>query len=304
MPLPQTYAKGVLFVGHKPTDKPRKIIATGFFVVVDDWHGYVVTAAHVVDGLDDTFVRIRMKDGSFRDEPVPDWIPHGKHDVAVAPIDAPEGHDLIATGIDQFIDAEGALDDYGEIELGDAVYFVGLLGKIKAMTERNVPIVRTGFLGALMQKDIPVQRPREPIKLITAHLIDCRSFSGFSGSPAYLQKGRTRVVGTEGRGSAITQEFRTLLLGLIGGHFDDRASTKTRTTMTDADVEEEDGENDQAYEVTEDVKARVSTGVGYVIPAEFIRETLTKKELIEMRQRKDAERNATEAREEAENSAV
>lgn len=301
MPLPQTYTNGVVFIGRKPVGKPAKIIATGFLVVVPDWHGYIVTAAHVVEGVDDTFVRIRMEDGSFRDEPVPDWIPHGKHDVAVAPIDPPEGHDLIATGIDQFIDWPGAFEEFGEIELGDHVYFIGLLGKVKAMTERNVPIVRTGFLAALMQENIPVKRPREAIKLITAHLIDCRSFSGFSGSPAYIQKGRTRWVrGPEGV-AGITQEYETHLLGLIGGHFDDWASTKTRTAMTEA--EEDDADNDEAYEVTEDVKARVSTGIGYVIPAEFITETLLKKELVEMRQRKEAEQEAAEARTEAENAA-
>ena len=155
-------------------------------------HPYVVTAAHVVEGSNPTFVQIPDMDGYINMEDVPEWVVHGKHDVAVAPIDIDSTDDVVFTGLSQFVDEPDALGgQWGPIELGDPVYFLGLLGKIEAMTGANIPIVRTGFLGALWQEGVPVKRtPYDEVKLITAHLIDCRSFASFSGSPCYLQKER------------------------------------------------------------------------------------------------------------------
>ena len=111
-------------------------------------------------------------------------------------------------------------------------------------------------------------------RYITAHLIDCRSFGGFSGSPCYLQKERVRVGSDETAGSVgVYNEYRTLLFGLIGGHFDDWAGTQQRR------------EGDDEYAISDDIRAPVGTGVGYVIPAEYIRETLMRDELEEMRLR-------------------
>lgn len=305
MPLPQNYTKGVLFVGRKPVGGEKKITATGFLVVVETprmEHVYVVTAGHTVEGSDTTFVRIRMADGTFRDEPVPEWIPNGKHDIAVAPIDLPDGCDVIASPLDHFIDAPDALDGYGEIELGDALYFIGLLGKVKAMTERNVPLVRAGFLGALWQEEVPVRRPGERVKLITAHLIDCRSFSGFSGSPCYLQKSRARVGQMPNGQPSVYTEYRTLLFGVIAGHFDDWVKTRSRDVSPEGEAEDEMSED--AYFVNDEIKAPVSTGVGYVIPAEFIRQTLMKEELEESRVAKELHAEAEAVREDEENAAT
>src|SRR5258708_4253939 len=103
MPLPQDYAKGVVFIGRRRTGKPDQILGTGFLVsvttpVMD--HAYVATAAHLVDGSDDTFIRIRQTDGSVADLDVPDWVLHGKHDVAVAPIELDDDDDDVkVTGL-------------------------------------------------------------------------------------------------------------------------------------------------------------------------------------------------------------
>lgn len=292
VPLTETYPRGVLFVGRERlTDQglpERKIEGTGFFVRMGSGsvsHFYVVTAAHVVDGSAPSFVRVPLKDGSAHDLDVPEWISHRKHDVAVAPIRVlPMNHNLASTHVGQFIDDEqwaAGIPDWPqpfEMQLGDVVYFIGLLGKVEAMTKRNIPLVRTGTLGRLWQEDLPVRRgPHDATRYITAHLIDCRSFAGFSGSPCYIQRSVPNII-RRGIESFMATTYRTALLGLIGGHFDDWHPLRDREAYEYEQVGGGIGDN---------VEAPVSTGVGYVIPAEFIRETLMRKELIEMRQEAD-----------------
>jgi hypothetical protein len=294
VPLTDTYPYGVAFVGrYEPsrTGTRKRIAATSFFVSIPIYgdaylgeHAYLVTAAHVVEGRE-TFVRVPLVDGGVRDLDVPDWISHGKHDVAVAPIEITEDMYAPRTAIDQFIDDPHWMADdvMHPLELGDIVYFIGLLGRIPEMVERNVPIVRAGTLGAMWQEQVPVRRsPVDELKYITAHLIDCRSFGGFSGSPCYIQQSRAGIVeGDDGR-PGVTTKFATALLGLIGGHFDDWTSTRMRNVVTD-DAADDDASDNSFYAVSDDVKAPVSTGVGYVIPAEYIRATLMRQELVDMR---------------------
>lgn len=297
--MDDNYPKGVFFVGRlQPGDdqtETRQIVGTAFLVFITSASGflqhlYVVTAAHVVDGAEQTFVRIPMHDGSVNDVPVPEWVPHSKYDVAVGPIKLPSNHGAVGTELEQFIDDDRwnspslTLEGWGpgfRAQLGDAVYFIGLLGKIEAMTKRNIPIVRAGTLGRLWQENLPVQRtPHDTPKYITAHLIDCRSFAGFSGSPCYVQQLMISQGVTDGR--LIIKE-RTALLGLIGGHFDDWARTRERDRESDKSVREEDA--GYSGGVSDNIEARVSTGVGYVIPAEFIRETLMLEEFVGMRKK-------------------
>lgn len=160
MPLTEDFPRTVLFVGRERSNDTgqieHRIEGTGFIVKVPSTslprlaHQYVVTAAHVVDGEAGSFVRVPTGDGTV-DLRVPEWITHPKqHDVAVAPIALPSGHRCSATDLANFIDEHHwrlADDDFGrpfDPELGDIVYFIGLLGKIEAMTESNIPMVRAG----------------------------------------------------------------------------------------------------------------------------------------------------------------
>jgi hypothetical protein len=305
VPLPETYTHAVLFIRQCLSKGRSKVLGTAFFIGIRSpqggHHVYVVTAAHIVERVSASFVQVRLTNGEFHDLEITDWVPHGKHDVAVAPISLPDNHAVYATELDQFIDEPDALGPrWGEVELGDVVYFIGLLGKVQAMVDRNIPIVRAGFLGALWQENVPVKRSEvDETKYITAHLIDCRSFGGFSGSPCYLQKSRAAVVNEDGRPGILT-EYRTLFFGLIGGHFDDWAKTKERQVIPE---DEDTADEDAVYATSDDIKAPVSTGVGYVIPAEYVRETLMREELKEMR-RKDEEAAAEAVRRETEENAA
>ena len=184
---------------------------------------------------------------------------------------------MVSTEISQFLDdpdwAKAEMFEGEEMHpfLGDNVYFVGLLPNIEAMVEKNIPMVRSGTLGRLWQERCPVLTREKVLIYITAHLIDCRSFGGFSGSPCYLQQSRAGIVMDKGR-PAVTTKYRTALLGLIGGHYDDVV------------------EVENTYGKSEHLTAPINTGVGYVIPVEFVRETLMKKELIDMRKRESGQR--------------
>jgi hypothetical protein len=293
VPLTDTYPKGVFFVGSGPAYGGGQIEGTSFLIGMNEGaHCYVVTAAHVVEPFPQTFVRIPLTHGTGEAElvelDVPEWVLDRVHDVAVAPIDLPHRADAVATDLSQFIDdpIHQKPDDWFrtpfKIELGDVVYFIGLLGKIPAMTDAGIPMVRSGTLGRMWQERVPVVTPEKVLREITAHLIDCRSFAGFSGSPCYVQQSRAGIVD-----GGVTTKYRTLLLGLIGGHWDDWAGVRDRMKREPNPLE-----------------ARVSTGVGYVIPAEFIRAVLMRKELEVMRNDKDAAERAAALREAEDNAAT
>ena len=293
VPLTDLYPKGVMFVGRgrrRPDGiDPYEIDGTAFLVSLDN-QAYAVTAAHVVSRKDvDYFVRVPLKGGGVKDLHVPKWWKNDQKlkDVAVAPILLPDNQDMVASDPPHFADDPSWADDKlfdGEgidPQLGDIVYFIGLLQNVGAMVESNTPMVRAGTLGRLMQEDCPVVTPEKVVIYITAHLIDCRSFGGFSGSPVYLQQSRAGIVKRKDGSPGITTRYRTALFGMIGGHYDDYAAVEN------------------TYGKSDHLTVPVNTGVGYVIPVEFIRETLMKEELIAMRteakEREAAERGRKNA---------
>lgn len=286
MPLTETYPYGVAFVGRWLSEGlADDVDGTAFLVALPaeagDPHAYIVTANHVVEGVRNSFVRLDvLPEGEVENVKIKKWYenPHG-HDVAVAPIELPENHNMTATGIDQFVD-DPALDHdeyYRQpvsLELGATVFFIGLFKGIHAMAEGNVPMVRSGTLGRLWQERCPVKRSEKaPLEYITAHLIDCRSFSGFSGSPCYLHESRGAYFDSN---HAVGTKERTSLLGLIAGHFDDVAAVYHSSGKTDH------------------LHTEVNTGIGYVIPAEYIRATLMREDLVEKRKEREQKAQSQE----------
>lgn len=210
-------------------------------------------------GFEESFVRVPTSDGSTLDVPLGEWTLHPTRDVAAIVFEVPDEATLFSTSLDMFIDAEawltdGWFNDPFTLRLGNDVFFVGMLAHMPSLRDAAIPIVRAGTLGAIWQRNLPVRyTPTGPVQIIdSAHLIDCRSFGGFSGSPCYVQQHRAGVIG-----GGITTKYRTALLGMIGGHFDDWVLARDEEGSTTA------------------VKVAVNTGVGYVIPAEHIRELLT-----------------------------
>ncbi|MGO9179167.1 MAG: trypsin-like peptidase domain-containing protein [Candidatus Limnocylindrales bacterium] len=278
MPLDSSFAETVVFiVGSRDRDgmTVREPIGTGFIVSVpsstvpDGRYQYVVTAAHVVENEPGSAVRFNRADGGVFDGPVPRWYFHATEDVAAAPMGLPSGFRL------RYVPESGFLDKWDQQpKLGDKVYFVGLLASITAMAEANVPMVRSGTLGRLRQERVPVRRPDGSIRLITAHLIDCRAYAGFSGSPCFIESTAVRHVDTPGiPGGMIGDVYseETLLLGLVSAHLDqwEKATTEGDIMGT--------------------VRSPVNTGVGVVVPVEAIRQLLEDDpDLARYRQQHDA----------------
>jgi hypothetical protein len=294
VPLDDSHPKVVVFiVGWRQTKQGKRKgpIGTGFIVRresegspgrIDE---YVVTAAHGVLSGAETWVRFNTLSGGTRDEPVAKWFTNAPSDVAVAPLDAEVLGDIDyrAVWFDHTISQDSASRHIYWPTAGDPVFFIGLLDKLSAMDAANVPMVRGGTLGRLYQPDVPFGQPDGSIwTLPFAHLIDCRSYAGFSGSPCFVEiteRSRDEREAAKVPRSTVspTQQnpnyLATLLLGLVSGHFDDWSPTREKDTKTSTDVQ-----------------SRVNTGVGLVTPADDIREILNDdEELMEMRAKADAE---------------
>ena len=160
MPLTDAYPCAVVFISIW-IDDAWKPVGTGFFVGLPRPDGgifrYLVTAAHVVNHGYRTAMRLRHVDGSVTHEPVGDWIPHARSDVAVARIG-----DLAPDAIAMFTEWERFADIWtrqhdSEIVVGDQVYFIGLLTNVPSMIDQSIPMVRSGHIGALYQDDIPAR---------------------------------------------------------------------------------------------------------------------------------------------------
>ena len=181
---------------------------------------YAVTAGHVVSRPITYYLQVNTASG-VRDVPISDWVRHPVQDVAVAKafIDADWRYALVNTGMF----ANDAV--LPSPHLGDRVYFMGLLSFLKESRDEITPMVRSGTIGRLNQKEVPVKWVSTHAR-ITAHLIDCRSYGGFSGAPCFIQASVTKYrdlskeIPGGMKGNVVFE--KTLLLGMVSGHFDQR----------------------------------------------------------------------------------
>lgn len=98
--------------------------------------------------------------------------------------------------------------------LGDEVFVPGLFNQ-HTRTDRNVPIVRIGNIASFSGEPIQTR-----LGEMEAHLIECRSIGGLSGSPVFATKGHIFWAGQIKHTSDNNPAFG--LLGMIHGHFDER----------------------------------------------------------------------------------
>ena len=273
VPLNDTFPKSVAFVvgTYMKDGLPRTgVKGTAFLIQLQSdavqglafW--YVVTAAHVVRPLADSAIRLNLKAGGTHDWVVHHWFFHPTEDVAVAILAVGGDHDFKTIPDNAFADKWDRAPN-----LGDRVYFLGLLAEMTEMAKTNVPMVRSGTLGALYQPGIPVEvAPSTPV-LMTGHLIDCRSYGGFSGSPCFVQFSEIRQVRTNRPDLVgVAMGDTTLLLGMVVAHYDLR-----RDAILTGDFAGSSG----------GVQTEINTGVGVVLPVERIREALMDEELVDLR---------------------
>jgi hypothetical protein len=189
------------------------------------------------------------------------WHRHPTHDVAACLISDADDHWAISViELADFSDLSGHTP-----ELGEPVIFAGLLAQVESMGEKHTPMLRGGIIGALHQTSIPMLEPGGTRRRLDGHLVDAHSFGGFSGSPCFVQMDRPGP--RTPRMGLATVERHTLLLGMVGGHFDNQATL---------DIEGAE------YSIPS------SAGVAVVYPSEVIRELLDDDEVVDYRMERDA----------------
>jgi len=179
------------------------------------FYPHVVTNAHVVDH-GHRFVRLNKKGGDvvvLKTKPE-DWTVSVDDDLAVLPTYFPPEAIAVSIFTDMFLD-ESCMVEGWPIYPGDEVLFygrfVGYDGK-----EQNKPVMRFGNV-AMLPDDKATVRVNDRDQV--AFLVECRSLSGFSGSPAFVRLADSRLPAP---GSSSPEGWiprGTRFLGIDCGHF-------------------------------------------------------------------------------------
>ena len=297
--------RSVAFITVAGDDQCYRPIGTGFIVrkgeedsatwpmvCGEEWHTYLVTAAHVVRSRrESTYVRLPPKEAdththeepTCEDLPVRGWVFHDDPgvDVAVAPLELPATgyayRSLMAPPSNS--DGRSAIQTLrGRARLGETVYFIGLLGEVPEMGKRNIPMIRSGTLGAWWQENVPVQVDGNTVLATTAHLIDAHSHAGFSGSPCFVYVPHFDGERPKDDEPLTPEAFgrcdEKILIGLVRGHF---------PHIRRVNIE-------QAGAQLGSAQVPINTGVAVVTPAPYIGDVLAKEELIQHRGAKRQQR--------------
>jgi hypothetical protein len=275
MQISDTVRKGVVFLGWKEGDRftPK---ATGFIMRAqegDFLFGYVVTAQHCIGKLyepdehgnpRDVRVSINRHEGppALIKAAYSEWWYHPDTrqvaDVAVLEVGLDERiYDYTWGGVEHFIATEKLIREK-EIGVSDEVAVVGLF-RNHTGRRRNIPIVRIGNIAAMPEEPVWTQYGN-----IDAYLIEARSIGGLSGSPVFVALGPWRRI----QNAYIFQGggFPFYLLGLMHGHFDVK-----------------DLNSDVVHDLDEATATGIHSGIGVVIPASKIVETIMQKDLVDQR---------------------
>jgi hypothetical protein len=278
---------------------------SGFLVHVNSTnpyfcHLYAVTNKHVIDA-GCTVIRMNLKAGGIDTVPTirSKWYEHPSgDDVVVLPIDISDSFNYWSVGTDTFIGPE-IIDAY-RLGYGDEAYLIGRLITHEGR-QKNAPVIRFGNISLMADPDEPITcngRTQE------GFLVECRSLSGFSGSPVFAMTSQTYSYGNikkidrlngidrdnpplgEAKVTPLSMTMTNAghwLLGIDWGHVPlwktvfrrlpkHAPSEKTKLEKTDLRVEQ-------------------NTGIACVLPAWRIMDVLNNSEL-EMKRKEEDERIA------------
>jgi hypothetical protein len=194
---------------------------------------YVLTADHVIRHQLELAVHAPDPNSQapklYAPVPVSDWRqPLKEVDLALAPFPArlPDGP-IAPLRLEDMLPAKQVP------MLGAEVYYVGIFAPLR------VPMARGGTLGAV---NVPIGQSKEGHSRV-GHLVDCRSYGGFSGSPCFvqtvlasdvpskLQLSETQLsaaIQPDGSMPAFTSLwYAPLFFGVFTGHFTDEAAEAT-----------------------------------------------------------------------------
>jgi hypothetical protein len=275
--IPDVVLKCVGFIGEvaheDATGEHLDLCATGFFVSVPSIirglkHVYFVTAKHVARDLNPETTRIVVNKhggGVLQFRPASPWALHPTDetaDVAIAAVAKTPSADIIAITIEDFTTAKDF--ESKALAIGDEVFSTGLFTEAPGQS-RNLPIVRHGHLAMLPDEQIQTE-----LGYADVHLVEVHSIGGMSGSPVWI---RPTLIATGMRkdGSAVPSSSvgPGQFLGLMHGHWDIRESEMNKAS------------------IIQDRKRGVNLGIGIVVPAAKIFETINQPALVESRDEMD-----------------
>lgn len=271
--VPSFVLKSVGFIGEF-TDEDSvglggDLCATGFFVCVpfkspDLWDKricYFVTAGHVAKELSGKpiFFLVNKRGGGVTGlEPMDSrWGVHPTDktaDVAIIQVRNPEDGDIATIASKDLVTAEDITTE--RVGVGDEVFMTGLFTEAPG-SKRNMPIVRHGNIAM-----IPDEQIQTDMGFADAYLVEARSIGGLSGSPVFVRPS-IEVNVDEGR---LHGTGPMKLLGLMHGHWD----------IKESEINEPS--------IVHDRKRGVNLGIGVVVPASKILETINSPRMEDMRQ--------------------
>ena len=277
MRIPGKVLKSVAFIGEATyQDNDGKISgdlhATGFLVHMPSDHfpaltfAYFVTAKRVATDLKDRKVYFLVNSNKGGTTTLANSYPHWwlhptdeTADLAVLQVGGQSDLDTWGVGLKDFVTAEDIRAQ--TVAVGDEVFTVSLFTRAPGQS-RNMPIVRTGNVAMFPEEQIQTE-----LGFADAYLVEARSIGGISGSPVFIRKTITLPIklsnGTRTSASAVGD---LKLLGLMQGHWDIKESEKN------------------AAEMTHDRRRGVNLGIGIVVPAAKIMETLNQPDLVRSRE--------------------
>ena len=285
MEIPDVIRTCVGFVGVR-TSLADPIPVGTFFYVVHDNAGYVVTAAHVFEGVRahsrDALLYLRInlaKTGSiWASTPLTEWVAHS--DLGIDLVACPIVFEPSVVDLRAFPMASAAtrpVVQQHNIGLGDEVFLTGLFVRHYGLS-RNIPIVRTGAIAAMPEEPVPWRRPTpdgpKDVEM-EAYLIEARSIGGLSGSPVFAYVSNMRAGSL--RLGVGPQYF---LLGVMHGHWDAPPD-----------------ETPQDLALTAEMKLEsVNMGIGIVVPVDALLDLLNREPFASARAMRDeVGRRATES---------
>ena len=246
-------------------------------------HLYAITNKHVLDKGYCT-LRLTKKQGGIDtiQSNRQDWRPHPHGwDVEVLPLNIGDSFQWWSIDTKMFISRD--IIDRFNVGLGDEAFLIGRL-VTHAGQQRNAPIVRFGNVSLMAD-------PNEPIRLgkldQESFLVECRSLSGFSGSPvfittsqSYSEEAAERLVG-QPKGGFTSGTSKIELRGMWGGTYGPwLLGIDCAHIPLWKPVFEWDHETKTSYLVEQ------NTGIAVVIPAWEIFSTLNDRELVKERKKR------------------
>jgi hypothetical protein len=271
MRIPDLVLKSVVFIGEAVDETNGDLLGTGFFVSIPlavEPHRvlFLVTAKHVAEDLQnrDLHIAVNKRGGGvigLRLQTQKWWFhPTDKTaDVAITPVNVDvKVLDLVSIPIEKSVTAEMIRGD--EIGVGDETFMTGLFTPAPGQS-RNMPIVRHGNVAML-----PGEQIQTELGFADVYLVEARSIGGLSGSPVFVRETIAMNVSGEGEEERWMAGLGNMyFLGLMHGHWDIKESEMN------------------SPKITHDQKRGVNLGIGIVVPAEKIMDTINHPELREMR---------------------